>query len=101
MLVKNTSPRGPMYFKYLMFSLSGACDLLFLICLFFASWTSVVVSVMLQPCNLCVSLLMDLCVLCVACLTVFVNCLVNQFAIFMGVIDISLLNVMEVLSVGV
>ena len=34
-------------------------------------------------------------VLCVACLIVFVNCLVKQFAIFLGVIIILLLNVME------
>ena len=29
MLVRNTSPRGPMYFRRLMFSLSGPCELLF------------------------------------------------------------------------
>ena len=33
------------------------------------------------PCILCVALLMDLFALCVVCLTVFVNCLVKQFAI--------------------
>ena len=38
-------------------------------------------TVMLCPCILCVALLMDLFVLCVACLTLFVNCLVKQFAI--------------------
>ena len=43
---------------------------------------------------------MDLFVYCVACLTVFVNCLVKQFAIFMGVVGILLLNVIEVLMVG-
>ena len=42
---------------------------------------------------------MDLFVLCVACLTVFVNCLVKQFAIFLGVFSILLLNVMELLCV--
>ena len=36
----------------------------------------------------------------VACLTVFVNCLVKQFAICLGVVAILLLNVMEVFSVG-
>ena len=41
------------------------------------------VSVMLYLCFLCVVLLMDLCV---ACLTVFVNCLVKQFAICLGVV---------------
>ena len=58
------------------------------------------VSVMLYPCILCVSLLMDLLVLCVACLTVFVNCLVKQFAICLGVFSILLLNVIEGFSVG-
>ena len=43
---------------------------------------------------------MILFVLCVACLTVFVNCLVKQFAICLGVIAILVLNVMEVFSVG-
>ena len=43
---------------------------------------------------------MDLFVLCVACLTVFVNCLVKQFAICLGVVVILLLNLMEVFSVG-
>ena len=38
-------------------------------------------------------------VLCVACLTVFVNCLVKQFAMCLGVIAILLLNVMNVFSV--
>ena len=40
---------------------------------------------------------MDLLVLCVACLTVFVNCLVKQFA--MCLVAILLLNVMEVFCV--
>ena len=38
MLVRNTSPRGPMCFRCLMFSLSGPCELLFFLC-FIASWT--------------------------------------------------------------
>ena len=45
------------------------------------------------------SLLMCLFVLCVAWLTVFVNCLVIQFAMCLGVVAILLLNVMEMLSV--
>ena len=45
----------------------------------------------------CVSLSMDLFVLCVACLSVFVNCLVKQFAICLGVIAILLLNIMVLL----
>ena len=32
MLVRNASPRGPMCFRCLMFSLSGSCELLFLLC---------------------------------------------------------------------
>ena len=38
MLVRNASPRGPMCFRCLMFSLSGPSELLFLLC-FIASWT--------------------------------------------------------------
>ena len=38
MLVRNESPRGPMCFMCLMFSLSGSCELLFLLC-FIASWS--------------------------------------------------------------
>ena len=37
MLVRNASLRGPMYFRCLMFNLSGSCELLFLLC-FIASW---------------------------------------------------------------
>ena len=54
---------------------------------------------MLYPCMLCVALSMDLFVLCVACFTLFVNCLVKQFAICSGVFVILLLNVMKLLSV--
>ena len=42
---------------------------------------------------------MDLFVLCVACLTVFVKCLVKQFALCLGVVVILLLNVMVLFSV--
>ena len=97
-LVRNASPRGPMCFRCLIFNLSGPCELLFLLC-FIASWTWEVVSVMLYTCMLCVALLMCLFVLCVACLTVFVNCLVKQFAMCVGVVAILLLNVMDVFSV--
>ena len=57
-------------------------------------------SVMLYP-MLCVALLMYLFVLCVACLTVFVNCLVKQFAMCVGIVAILLLNVMDVFRVCV
>ena len=97
-LVRNANPRGPMYFRCLIFSLSGPCELLFLLC-FIASWTCEVVSVILYPCMFCVALSMDLFVLCVACLTVFVNCLVKQLAICLAVYVILLLNVMELLCV--
>ena len=64
-LVSNASPREPMCFRYLVFNLSGPCELLCLVC-FITSCTSVVVSVMLYPCILLVALLMDRFVLCVA-----------------------------------
>ena len=57
------------------------------------------VSVMLYPCMFCIALLMDLFVLCVTCFTVFVNCLVKQFAICLDAFAILLLNVMDSLSV--
>ena len=56
-------------------------------------------SVMSYPYILCVALLMDLFVLCIVCLTVFVNLLVKQFAMYLDVVVILLLNVMEVFSV--
>ena len=31
-LVRNASPRGPMYFRYLIFNLLKPCELLFLLC---------------------------------------------------------------------
>ena len=37
-LVSNESPRGPMCFRCLIFSLSGPCELLVLLC-FIAYWT--------------------------------------------------------------
>ena len=49
---------------------------------------------------LCVALFVYLFILCVACLTVFVKCLVKQFAICFGVIAILLLIIMAVFSVG-
>ena len=58
------------------------------------------VSVMLYPCILCVCSVNGSVCLLFACLTVFVNCLVKEFAICLGVVAILLLNVMEVFSVG-
>ena len=99
MLVWNASPRGLMCVWCPMFSFPAPCELFFT--MFYCLLVSVnVVSVMLYPFISCVTLLMDLFVLCVACLMVFVNYLVKQFAICLGVVAILLLNVMEVLSVG-
>ena len=53
------------------------------------------VSAILYPYKFCVALSMDLFVLCVACLTV----LVKQFATYLGVVVILLLNVMVLFSV--
>ena len=47
-LVRNASPRQPMCMRCLMFILPGSYELLFLFCCI-ASWTRVVVSVMLYP----------------------------------------------------
>ena len=49
------------------------------------------VSVKLYPGIVCVALLLDLFVLCVAYLTVFVNSLVRQFVICVGVVAVWLL----------
>ena len=60
-------------------------------------------SVMLCPCIFCVTLFMDLFVLFVlfvACLTVFVNCLVKQFAMCLCMVAVLLLHVMDVFNVG-
>ena len=66
--MRNANPRGSMCFRCMMFSLSGLYELLFLFC-FIASWTRVVIRVMLYPCMFCVALSMDLlfCVLRVSC----------------------------------
>ena len=69
-----------MCFRCLIFSLSGPCEL--------------------YHCMFCTSLQMDLFVLCVTGLTVFVNCLVKQLSICLGVFPILLLNVMDMFSVA-
>ena len=82
MLVRNASPRVVIFsLFYCLLDLSrGEC---------------VVMSL-----YFCFALLMYLFVLFVACLTVFVNCLVKQFAMCVGVFAVLLLNVMDVFSVG-
>ena len=63
--------------------------------------------------SVCISFLLSVCMftvpkvllissatyICLACLTVFVNCLVKQFAMCLGVVAILLLNIMEVFIV--
>ena len=92
MLVKYASPSGPMCLRCLMLTLSGPVELLFLLC-FTATWTCVVVSVMLVA-VFSVFLSMCLFVLCVLCLTVLVNCLLNAFAICVGEVSVFSLKVM-------
>ena len=65
-------------------------EFLFLLC-FIATWTCVVVSVMLVVCSLSVFLSMCLFVL---CLTVLVNCLLNAFAICVDEVSVFSLKVM-------
>ena len=95
MFVRNVSPRGPMCFRCLMFSLVGPCELLFLF-----------YSLLDLSCGECdaISLYFMYCSVngsvCLVCWTMFVNCLVKQFAICLGVVVILLLNVIEVFRVG-
>ena len=93
MSVRYASPRGPMCLGCLMLTLSGPVELLFLLC-FIATWTCVVVSVMLVVCSFSVFLSMCLFVLCVLCLTVLVNSLLNAFAICVGEVSVFSLKVM-------
>ena len=98
-LVRNASPRWPMCVRCLIFSLSGPCELLFLLVFY------CLLDLGSGECNV-VSLYVLCCpvngpvVLCVACLTVFVNCLVKQFAISLGVFAMLLLKVIGVVVCG-
>ena len=94
MLVRNASPRGPMCFRCLMLNLSGPCELLFFT-LFYC-----LLDLSCSECDVIslyffVALLMDLLVLCIAYLTVYVNCLVKQFAMYLGMVAILLVNVID------
>ena len=71
MLVMYASPSGPICLRCLMLTLSGPVELLFWL-YFIATWTCVVVSVMLVVCSLSVFISMCLFVLCVLCLTVLI-----------------------------
>ena len=93
MLVRYASPSGPMCMRCLMLTLSSPVELLFLLC-FIATWTCVVVSVMLVDCSLSVDLSMCLFVLCALCLTVLVNYLLNAFAICVDEVSVFSLKVM-------
>ena len=55
---------------------------------------------MVCPCSLCTDLSIDMFVLCDAYSTVFINCLVNQFAICLGDVTVLSLNVMVVFVAG-
>ena len=92
-LVRNTSPRGPMCFRCLIFSLSGyqVIFALFYCLLDLRSGECNVVSLYV----LCCPVNGSVCFVC----CVFVNCLVKQFAIYLGVFAILLLKVMELLCV--
>ena len=76
------SPRRPMCFRSLMFSLPGPCELLFLLC-FIAFWSCGecgVKSLYFMCCSVNGSVGRVCCA--------FVNCLVKQFAICLGVVVI-------------
>ena len=98
MLLRNASPTGPMCFRCPMFSLSEPCGLLFIITLFYCLLDlSCGECIVIPLYSLYCSVIGSVCLVC----CMFVNCLVNKFAICLGVVVILLLNVMEVLSVGV
>jgi len=79
-LVRYTSPMGPRCFRCLMFRFAGPVLFVILLC-FIACWTSMVLSVIVSVCSLRTFLSMALFDLCVLRVAVFVNCLLNAFAI--------------------
>ena len=89
--VKKLSPRGPRCFRCLMLVLSGPVELLFLLFLI-ASWTCDLVSCIYVVLSLLMFLSTTLFVLLVVCLMVFVNCLLNAFAICLCVVVVLLLK---------
>ena len=80
-LVRYASP------MWLMLTLSGPVDLLFLLC-FIAAWTGAVVSVMLVVCSMNAFPSMCPLVLCALRLTVLVNCLPNAPTICVGEVNV-------------
>ena len=95
-LVRYTSPRGPICFRCLMFSLSGSCELLFFTLFYCLLALSCGECDVISLYFMCFSVNGFVCLVC----CVFVNCLVKQFAISLSVVVILLLNVMEVFSVS-
>ena len=83
MVVRNASQRGPMCFRCLIYSLSGPCELFFYFVLDLSCGECDVIFLYFMCCTVDGSF-----VLCVACLTMFVNCLMKQFAICLGVVVI-------------
>ena len=81
MLARNVSPRGYMCFSCLMYSLLGPCELLFLLCFIASCGECNIISLYFLYCSVNGSVCLMF-----ACLTVFVNCLVKQFAMFLGVV---------------
>ena len=79
-----------------MITLSGPVELLFLLC-FIATWTSVVVRVILVVCSLGVFLSIYLFILCVLCLTVLANCFLNTFTICVDEVNVFYLKVIVLL----
>ena len=100
MWVRYVRPRGPMFFRCLMFSLSGPVEL-FVLLSFIASWTCVVVSVMFCLGNFRISLSIFLFVPFVVCFVVLTNCLLKQFAVCVCDAMGFSWNVMVLLFVGV
>ena len=84
MLVRNASPRGPMCFRCLMFSISGPCELLFFTLFYFLLDLSCGECDVLSLYFMCCPVNGSVCLVCF----VFVNGLVKQFAICLGVVVI-------------
>ena len=93
MLVRYASPSDPMCLRCLMLTLSGPVELLFLLC-FIATWTCVVVSVMLFE---CFPIYVSVCFVRFT-LTVLMNCLLNVFAIWVGEMNVFSLKVFLLLA---
>ena len=76
MLVRYASPSSHMCFRFLMLTYQA---------LWSCCFCFVLLSLVVVVCSLCVFPSMCLFVLCILCLTVLMNCLLNAFAISVGV----------------